>query len=203
MRRCIHPIRVPPLPPLFTHYLLLSSHKTIFPPCDEPGVRESSQIINVRAGKWGKGYIMCPLPNGRSFIPKSSPPHLPSSFTFLFLFFFSLVSSRFTFIFTKFLTSFAFVEMFFSTSILATLFAAGQLLSLVQAHVEMQSPIPFRSKFLLPNGPNTDFSMTSPLNADGSNFPCKGYQKDTLAPTATLTAGESFTLQYRLHIEVV
>jgi len=41
------------------------------------------------------------------------------------------------------------------------------------------------------------------LNADGSNFPCKGYQKDTLAPTATLTAGESFTLQYRLHTEVV
>ena len=94
--------------------------------------------------------------------------------------------------------------MYFSPSVLATLFAAGQLLFLtVQAHVEMQNPIPFRSKFLLPNGPNTDFSMTSPLNADGSNFPCKGYQNDTLAPTATLTAGESFTLQYHLHTDGV
>jgi hypothetical protein len=82
------------------------------------------------------------------------------------------------------------------TTVLATFFAAGQLLSFVQAHVEMQSPIPFRSKFLVPNGPNTDFSMTSPLNPDGSNFPCKGYQNDDLAPTTTLTAGESFTLQY-------
>src|SRR5271154_901090 len=74
----------PPFPPLFTHYLLLSSHKTIFPPCDEPGVRESSQIITYAKAKWEKGYyIMCPLPTSRSSIPKSSPPHLPSSFTFL------------------------------------------------------------------------------------------------------------------------
>jgi len=93
--------------------------------------------------------------------------------------------------------------MFFSTSVIATLFAAGQLLSLVQAHVEMQSPIPFRSKFLVPNGPNTDFSMTSPLNADGSNFPCKGYQNDDLAPTATLTAGGSFALVYCVHANYV
>jgi len=85
--------------------------------------------------------------------------------------------------------------MFFSTTVIATLWAAGQLLSLVDAHVEMKNPIPFRSKFLVPNGPNTDFSMTSPLNADGSNFPCKGYQNDDLAPTATLTAGQSFALE--------
>ena len=38
--------------------------------------------------------------------------------------------------------------------------------------------------------------MTSPLNPDGSNFPCKGYHHDDLAPTATLTAGQSFTLEY-------
>ena len=82
------------------------------------------------------------------------------------------------------------------TTVLATFFAAGQLLSFVQAHVEMKNPIPFRSKFLTPNGPNTDFSMTSPLNPDGSNFPCKGYQNDDLAPTATLTAGGSFTLEF-------
>jgi hypothetical protein len=86
--------------------------------------------------------------------------------------------------------------MYFSSAVIATLFAAGQLLSSVQAHVEMKNPIPFRSKFLVPNGPNTDFSMTSPLLPDGSNFPCKGYQNDDLAPTATLTAGQSFTLEY-------
>jgi hypothetical protein len=86
--------------------------------------------------------------------------------------------------------------MFFATAMMTTLFAAGQLFSFVSAHVEMQSPIPFRSKFLIPNGPNTDFSMTSPLDASGDNFPCKGYHHDDLAPTANLTAGGSFTLQY-------
>ena len=86
--------------------------------------------------------------------------------------------------------------MHLATTLLATLFAAGQLLSFVQAHVEMESPIPFRSKFLVPNGPNTDFTNTAPLNPDGSNFPCKGYHNDDLPPTATLTAGGSFNLQY-------
>ena len=85
--------------------------------------------------------------------------------------------------------------MYFSTILLTALFAAGQLLSFVQAHVEMKSPIPFRSKFLVPNGPNTDFTNTAPLNPDGSNFPCKLYHHDTLATQATLTAGSSFTLE--------
>ena len=39
---------------------------------------------------------------------------------------------------------------------------------------QIKNPIPFRSKFLTPNGPNTDFSMTSPLNPDGSNFHVRG-----------------------------
>jgi hypothetical protein len=86
--------------------------------------------------------------------------------------------------------------MYFSTTLFAILFAAGQLLFLVNAHVEMKSPIPFRSKFLVPNGPNTDFTNTAPLSPDGSNFPCKGYHHDALPPTATLTAGQSFALEY-------
>jgi len=77
-----------------------------------------------------------------------------------------------------------------------SVFAAGQLFSFVHAHVEMQNPPPFRSKFLQPQAANTDFSMTAPLNPDGSNFPCKGYQNDNLAPTAHLTAGGSFPLEY-------
>jgi len=86
--------------------------------------------------------------------------------------------------------------MHLSSVLVATVLAAGQLFSFVHAHVEMQNPPPFRSKFLQPQGPNTDFSMTSPLNPDGSNFPCKGYQNDNLAPTAHLTAGGSFPLEY-------
>ena len=86
--------------------------------------------------------------------------------------------------------------MHIPTTALAALLAAGQLLSLVHAHVEMKNPIPFRSKFLVPNGPNTDFTNAAPINPDGSNFPCKGYHHDNLAPTATLTADRSFVLEY-------
>jgi hypothetical protein len=86
--------------------------------------------------------------------------------------------------------------MRYSTAFIVTFFAAGQLLSFVSAHVEMKNPIPFRSKFLVPQPPDADFSMTSPLNEDGSNFPCKGYQNDALSPTATLKAGGSFELEY-------
>jgi hypothetical protein len=88
--------------------------------------------------------------------------------------------------------------MYLHTWTLAFFFAAGQLLSFVAAHVEMKFPTPFRSKFLVPQGPNTDFTNTAPLSPDGSNFPCKGYHHDSLPPTATLTAGQSFTLQYFL-----
>jgi len=81
--------------------------------------------------------------------------------------------------------------------------AAGQFFLLTNAHVEMKSPIPFRSQYLPNPGPDTDYSMTSPLNQDGSNFPCKGYQNDTLAPTATLTAGSSFLLEYLFSIRFI
>lgn len=86
--------------------------------------------------------------------------------------------------------------MHLPAALIATCLAAGQLFSFVHAHVEMQNPIPFRSKFLVPQPADADFSMTSPLEPDGSNFPCKGYQNDDLAPTAHLTAGGSFPLEY-------
>ena len=47
--------------------------------------------------------------------------------------------------------------------------------------------IPFRSK-LNKNTENKDFSMTTPLKGDGSDFPCKGYQKDVGTPAGTSTA---------------
>jgi hypothetical protein len=41
--------------------------------------------------------------------------------------------------------------------------------------MEMSWPYPFRSKYNPDNNyTDIDYSMTSPLLADGSNFPCKG-----------------------------
>jgi LysM repeat protein len=60
------------------------------------------------------------------------------------------------------------------------------------AHMDMVSPAPFRSKA---NGHAgvIDYSMTAPLAADGSNFPCKGYLADlgtaSGASVATYEAG--------------
>jgi hypothetical protein len=51
--------------------------------------------------------------------------------------------------------------------------------SSVSAHMAPQSPAPFRASYNKAAVQNTiDYSITSPLNADGSNFPCKGYQSD-------------------------
>ena len=62
------------------------------------------------------------------------------------------------------------------------------------AHMEVTNPPPLRSK----SNPNTpenliDYSMTSPLEASGSNFPCKGYLKDTTGKdsVASWQAGSS------------
>lgn len=46
------------------------------------------------------------------------------------------------------------------------------------AHVHMASPPPLRAKEN-PNVVKVDDSINSPLNPDGSNFPCKGYHLDT------------------------
>ncbi|KAL1679172.1 hypothetical protein EV122DRAFT_210486 [Schizophyllum commune] len=68
------------------------------------------------------------------------------------------------------------------------------------AHMEVTNPPPLRSK----SNPNTpenliDYSMTSPLISDGSNYPCKGYLADTEGKesVATWAAGstQSVTLE--------
>ncbi|GAB7357482.1 hypothetical protein MBLNU459_g0018t1 [Dothideomycetes sp. NU459] len=60
----------------------------------------------------------------------------------------------------------------------------------------MSWPYPVRSKYNPANGyQNIDYSMTSPLLADGSNFPCKGYQNDRPAtPVVTYTAGHKYNM---------
>lgn len=51
------------------------------------------------------------------------------------------------------------------------------LAAVAHGHMEMKSPPPFRSKYNPNSGSDIDYSMTSPLSASGSDFPCKGYQK--------------------------
>lgn len=83
-----------------------------------------------------------------------------------------------------------------------TTFSLAALLGFItlgQAHMEMKYPPPFRSKF---NQYTTDidYSMTSPLDASGANFPCKGYHNLYDTPqgksTATWSQGQAvnFTL---------
>ena len=67
------------------------------------------------------------------------------------------------------------------------------LAATVSAHMQMSSPYPIRSP-LNPNGDESkkDYSYTSPLDASGSNFPCKGYQTDAFVSVATYTAGSEY-----------
>lgn len=66
------------------------------------------------------------------------------------------------------------------------------------AHMELNSPYAIKSQFNKANvEPNIDWSMTSPLALDGSNWPAKGYATsatvDALEPVATLEAGKEFS----------
>ncbi|KAA8649266.1 hypothetical protein EYZ11_005544 [Aspergillus tanneri] len=64
------------------------------------------------------------------------------------------------------------------------------------AHMQLSWPYPLRS----PLDPNADpsmidYSMTNPLNQDGSNFPCKGYHKNTpWRTTAEWAAGQTYNI---------
>lgn len=68
------------------------------------------------------------------------------------------------------------------------------------AHMEMTWPPPFRSKYNPYSSPGAiDYTMTAPLLADGSNYPCKHYQVADLGTpqgraTASFAAGQSANL---------
>ena len=71
------------------------------------------------------------------------------------------------------------------------------LTSTASAHVQMSKPFPLRSN-LDPQTPGElrDYDMTAPLQADGSNFPCKGYHKDATGRTvAQYQAGQKYDMQ--------
>lgn len=79
--------------------------------------------------------------------------------------------------------------------VFACLFIAS-LIHISQAHMEMSWPYPINSNL----DPTVDYSLkdysyTSPLNGDGSNFPCKGYQTQTpYVSKATYLAGQTYNL---------
>ena len=65
------------------------------------------------------------------------------------------------------------------------------------AHMEMSFPAPRMSRFLPANllqGKQPDFSMKNPLEADGSNFPCKRYPAGPVS--ATFRAGETIQVRF-------
>ena len=76
----------------------------------------------------------------------------------------------------------------------STLTCISFLLPLVSAHIQLVWPLPFRSA-KDPDSQQKDYDMTSPLSADGSNFPCKGYHMDdSKRSTATYQAGDDYNM---------
>jgi len=70
------------------------------------------------------------------------------------------------------------------------------LVTPVSPHMELSWPPGLRSKYN-PYTPEAkiDYNMMAPLDADGSNFPCKGYQNDAAAQAvATYHAGKQYNM---------
>ena len=60
----------------------------------------------------------------------------------------------------------------------------------VHGHMEMTDPPPIKS----PHNPHydyssTDYSYNNPIHANGNNFPCKGYHRESKLPVVTYEAG--------------
>ncbi|KAF2224803.1 hypothetical protein BDZ85DRAFT_308819 [Elsinoe ampelina] len=64
------------------------------------------------------------------------------------------------------------------------------------AHMEMSWPVPFRSKYdSRLRAAQIDYNMMAPLNPDGSDFPCKGYEYDTIqGVTADYQSGHTYNI---------
>lgn len=74
------------------------------------------------------------------------------------------------------------------------LFAALSLQAM--GHMEMVKPLPIRSPED-PKATNPDYDYVSPLEPDGSNYPCKGYQTDEFRATAEYQAGQSYDMKIK------
>lgn len=60
----------------------------------------------------------------------------------------------------------------------------------VSCHMEMSWPYAMDSKYN-PANKNPDYNLIAPLAADGSEFPCKGYQKQSWPAVTTLQTGDT------------
>ncbi|KAK2735827.1 hypothetical protein FQN57_001104 [Myotisia sp. PD_48] len=83
--------------------------------------------------------------------------------------------------------------MHLNSVILGALCAAGSAM----AHMEMITPYALKSQYDPKNDwSNIDYDNTSPLNSDGSNYPCRGHLRNTPWRTvATWGAGSSATVK--------
>ncbi|KAG5937240.1 hypothetical protein E4U53_000045 [Claviceps sorghi] len=83
------------------------------------------------------------------------------------------------------------------TTLLTTVLTALALAASSQAHMEMSNPPPLLSKFNKYTT-SSDYDMTSPLHADGSNFPCKNHQRvlgtPQGQPVAQWIPGKSYSM---------
>lgn len=81
--------------------------------------------------------------------------------------------------------------------LLMVLVAVSLLTVYARAHMEMSYPFPINSQ-LNPAVPEVlkDYSYTSPLLADGSNYPSKGYplESSSYNTTATFAAGGAYNM---------
>ncbi|EEY15391.1 conserved hypothetical protein [Verticillium alfalfae VaMs.102] len=77
-------------------------------------------------------------------------------------------------------------------------FLAALTFDSVSAHMEMSWPPPLRSKKNPFAGSDIDYSMTTPLSASGSDYPCKGtlglLGTAAAAPVASWQAGQTYNL---------
>lgn len=81
-----------------------------------------------------------------------------------------------------------------------SILGALSALPLVLAHMRMIDPSPINDPDAKParHNENADYNMLNPLNADGSNYPCKGYNSQSgLSSVATYAAGSKQTLRLK------
>ncbi|OQO13050.1 hypothetical protein B0A48_02514 [Cryoendolithus antarcticus] len=82
------------------------------------------------------------------------------------------------------------------TAFLTALHAIFLLLPPALCHMQLSWPYPLHSKYN-PSTPEAliDYSMTEPLDASGSNFPCKNYHLNAdRTPVVTYTAGSRYNI---------
>ena len=83
---------------------------------------------------------------------------------------------------------------------ISTAVAAAACLSMGWCHIQVKKPLPFRSPFdtecwKWPHVP--DYNYKSPLEADGSDFPCKGHHRErNCGPNAIYDIGKEYSLEF-------